>query len=130
MANPVVYFEIGGRGAEGLREFYSELFGWKIDEVGAASAAGSPYCFIQGEEGGIPGGLIQTNENMPPNYVMFYVQADNLQATLDKVVCLGGQAVVPPTDIPGGRGQIAVFMDPDNNVIGLHKWTEDASDQD
>lgn len=124
MANPVVYFEIGGRGAEGLKEFYGELFGWEINEMGDTSAAGSPYWFVQSEEDGIPGGIIKTNENMPPNYVMFYVQSDDLQATLDKVVTLGGQAVVPPTDIPGGRGQIAVFMDPDNNVIGLHKWDE------
>jgi len=124
MANPVVYFEIGGRGAEGLREFYGELFGWNISEAEAASAAGSPYWFVQGEEGGIPGGIIRTDENMPPNYVMFYVQSDDLQATLDKVASLGGTAVVPPTDIPGGMGQIAVFMDPENNVIGLHNWNE------
>ena len=124
MANPVAYFEIGGKNAEGLREFYGELFGWNINEMGAASAAGSNYWHIESEEGGIPGGIIQTNENMPPNYVMFYVQSDDLQATLDKVVSLGGQAVVPPSDIPGGRGQIAVFMDPDGNVIGLHKWNE------
>ena len=129
MANPVVYFELGGRDSEGLSEFYSDLFGWNINEMGAASAAGSPYRFIEGQEGGIPGGIIETNENMPPNYVMFYVQADDLQATLDKVVSLGGQAVVPPTDIPGGTGQIAVFMDPENNVIGLHKWTGDSPDQ-
>ena len=125
MANPVAYFEIGGRGAEELSKFYSELFGWKIEEMRAASAAGSPYWFIQGEDGGIPGGIIETNENMPPSYVMFYVQAEDLQATLDKATSLGGQAVVPPTDIPGGNGQIAVFMDPDNNVIGLHKWNEE-----
>ena len=124
MGNPVVYFELGGRNAEGLTEFYGELFGWNISEMGAASAAGSPYWFVQGEESGIPGGIIETNENMPPNYVMFYVQSDDLQATLDKVVSLGGQAVVPPSDIPGGRGQIAVFMDPGGNVIGLHKWDE------
>lgn len=124
MANPVVYFEIGGREAEGLREFYSELFGWNINEKGEASAAGSPYWFVQGEEGGIPGGIIKTDENMPPNYVMFYVQSDDLQATLDKVVGLGGTAVVSPSDVPGGMGQIAVFMDPDGNVIGLHNWNE------
>lgn len=129
MANPVVYFELGGRNAEGLKEFYGELFGWNINDMGAASAASSPYWFIEGVEGGIPGGIIETNENMPPNYVMFYVQADDLQATLDKVTSLGGQAVVPPTDIPGGMGQIAVFMDPENNVIGLHKWSGEAPDQ-
>lgn len=127
MANPVVYFEIGGREAEELKEFYSELFGWNISELGAASAAGNPYWFVQNEGGGIPGGIIKTDENMPPNYVMFYVQSDDLQATLDRVESLGGKAVVPPSDIPGGMGQIAVFMDPDSNVIGLHKWNEEAA---
>ena len=121
MGNPVVYFEIGGRGAEGLKDFYSDLFGWDINHFGPASAAGSDYWHIQNEEGGIPGGIIQTNEDMPPSYVMFYVQSDDLQATLDKAESLGGKALVPPSDIPGGMGQIAVFMDPDGNVIGLHK---------
>lgn len=125
MANPVAYFEIGGKDAEGLRKFYRDLFDWNINAIGEASAAGSPYWFIQGEEGGVPGGIIKTDENMPPNYVMFYVQADDLQAALDKAESLGGKAVVPPTDIPGGMGQIAVFMDPENNVIGLHKWNEE-----
>ena len=122
MANPVAYFEIGGRGAEGLSEFYSELFGWKIEDMGAASAAGSPYWDIRTEEGGIPGGIIKTDENMPPSYTMFYVRCDDLQAALDKAETLGGKAVLPPTDIAGGMGQIAVFMDPENNPIGLHKW--------
>ena len=126
MGNPVVYFELGGRDAAGLQEFYAALFGWEINAIGAASAAGGDYWHIQNEGEGIPGGIIQTNENMPPNYVMFYVQSEDLQASLDKAESLGGKAVVPPTDIPGGRGQIAVFMDPENNVIGLHKWADGA----
>ena len=129
MGNPVVYFELGGSNAAGLKEFYAELFGWNINHFGPASAAGSDYWHIENEEGGIPGGIIQTDENMPSNYVMFYVQSDDLQATLDKAESLGGKAVVPPTEIPGGMGQIAVFMDPDNNVIGLHKFNSEQAQQ-
>ena len=127
MGNPVVYFEMGGSNAAGLKDFYSELFGWNINAFGPASAAGADYWHIEADEGGVPGGIIQTNENMPPNYVMFYVQTDDLQAALDKAESLGGTPVVPPTDIPGGMGQIAVFMDPDGNGIGLHKFSEGAA---
>lgn len=124
MANPVAYFEIGGEDAEGLRKFYRDLFGWNINDIGEASAAGTPYWFVQGEEGGIPGGVIQTNEQMPPSYVMFYVQSDDIQASLDKAESLGGKPVGPAMDLPEGRGQIGIFADPEGNVIGLHKWNE------
>ena len=122
MGNPVVYFELGGRDGEALREFYGELFGWKSSD--ATAAAGSGYWHIEAEEGGMPGGIIQTTADMPPNYVMFYVQANDLQASLDKAESLGGTTLVPPSDIPGGIGQIAVFSDPSGNVIGLHRWNK------
>ena len=59
---------------------------------------------------------------MPPNYVMVYVSVDDIQASLDKAASLGAQTLVPPTEIPDGRGSIAVFQDPQGNVIGLHKF--------
>ena len=58
---------------------------------------------------------------MPPNYHILYVTVDDLQACLDKAASLGGQTRVPPFEMPGGVGQIAVFRDPDGNTIGLHK---------
>jgi predicted enzyme related to lactoylglutathione lyase len=119
MPNPVAYFELGGRHASELREFYRGLFGWNVEPFGQ-SAAGTDFFHVEPEEGGIAGGIIQTSGEMPPNYVMFYVSVDDLQASLDKVERLGGKSVVPPMPIPGGMGHIAVFMDPDDNVIGLH----------
>ncbi len=130
MASPVVYFEIGAKNAEKVTEFYRDLFGWDISPLGPASAAGTPIWSVQNEEGGIHGGIIQTDENMPPNYVMFYVQSEDIQADLDKAERLGGKAVGPCMDIPGGRGQIGIFMDPDGNVIGLHKWNGEAPEQE
>ena len=119
MPDQVAFFEIGGRHASELREFYKGLFGWKVEAFGQ-SAAGTDFFYVEPEEGGIGGGIMQTAGEMPPNYVMFYVGVDDLQASLDKVEELGGKTVVPPMPIPNDMGQIAVFMDPDDNVIGLH----------
>ena len=112
MPNPVAYFELGGRDASGLKEFYSSLFDWKI-ESSTPAAAGGDYFHIHPTEGGIAGGILQTTGDMPPSYVMFYVSVDELQPYLDKAESLGGKTVVSPMPIPGDMGHIAVFIDPD-----------------
>lgn len=119
MPNQVAFFEIGGRDASELREFYNGIFDWKVEPFGK-SAAGTDFFYVEPEDGGIGGGIIQTAGEMPPSYVMFYVGVDDLKATLAKVESLGGKTVVPPMPIPNDMGQIAVFMDPEDNVIGLH----------
>ncbi len=121
MPNPVAYFELGGRNAANLREFYTDLFDWNI-ESSTPSLAGGDYFYVQPTEGGVGGGILQTSGEMPPNYVMFYVSVDDLQAYLDKAESLGGTTLVPPMPIPSGMGHFAVFQDPDGNVIGLHKF--------
>lgn len=116
MANPVVHWEIGGRDGAKLQEFYGSLFDWEIkanEEMGG-------YRLVEASEGGIGGGLMETSGDMSPNYVVFYVQVDDLQASLDNAVALGGQALVPPTPIPG-IGEFAMFSDPAGNNIGMFK---------
>ena len=34
MGDPVVHFEIAGPDGPALQQFYRDLFGWKIDELG------------------------------------------------------------------------------------------------
>ena len=43
---------------------------------------------------------------------------------VDKAVSLGGSALMPPTEIPGGFGSIAIFYDIDGNRIALFKSRE------
>ena len=115
MGNPVVHFEIAGKDGKKLQEFYGKLFDWKI-EVDPAMDYGMVEA---GEEGGIGGGIFQTQESVPP-YLTIYVAVDDLQAYLDKAESLGGKAVVPPTPIPN-FGAFAMFQDPEGNVVGLFK---------
>ena len=120
MPDPVAYFEMGGPDAAALQDFYAGLFGWSIEGVTSPVGANN-YYFVSPAEGGIPGGIMQTGENMPPNYLMVYVRVDDLQASLDKAVSLGAEALLQPFTLAGNAGSIAVFRDPAGNVLGLHK---------
>ncbi len=111
MANPVTHFEIHGKDGKKTQEFYSKLFGWNID-------ANNPmaYGMVAAPGGeGIGGGVTQS-DNAP--MVTFYVQVDDLAASLKKAEGLGGSTIMAPMDVPGGP-KIAMFSDPDGNVVGL-----------
>lgn len=115
MTRPVVHFEIRGRDAKRLREFYSALFGW---EINADNPMG--YGFIApgigGPEQGVGGGIAQSDRPL----VTVFVQVVDLLETLSKAEALGGRRVMEPFDVPGGP-TIAQMEDPEGNVIGLVK---------
>jgi uncharacterized protein len=113
MADPVIHFEIIGTDAPALQEFYGDVFGWQID-------ADNPlrYGMVAAAEGGIGGGIGPTVDGSAR--ATFYVGVADLQATIDKAAALGGTTVMPPMDVPGGPS-IAMFTDPNGNLIGLMK---------
>jgi predicted enzyme related to lactoylglutathione lyase len=114
MANPVVHFEIAGSDAAKSRDFYGKLFGWEYQmfqgDYGIVSPAG---------ENSIGGGVFGVDNGTKP-YVTFYVMVDDLAASLAHAERLGGKACMPPTPI-GEMGSIAMFSDPDGNLVGLFK---------
>lgn len=117
MAGEVVHFEIIHPNGEQLQQFYADAFGWKID-------ASNPMNYGMVDAGGEAGPGINGGIAAPPDgttrLVTFYVQADDLEAALDKIEGLGGRTVMAPVEIPGGPS-IAQFADPEGNVIGLVK---------
>jgi len=111
MANPVNHFEVLGKDGAALQTFYTDLFDWTIDAENPMK-----YGIVAPSEGGIGGGVAASMDGT--SMVTFYVQVDDLQATLDKVESLGGKTVMPPMDVPGGP-KIAQFTDPEGNLIGI-----------
>jgi hypothetical protein len=111
MAHPVVHFEIGCRDRTKTARFFTDLFGWHIQDgpAGTIDTAAA---------GGIPGHITSLGHE-PQHYTMFYVEVDDVQAHLDKAVALGGKMLVPPIKIP--TGTFAWFSDPEGNTIGLLK---------
>jgi predicted enzyme related to lactoylglutathione lyase len=112
MEHPIMWFEILGDDAGRLQSFYGELFGWKID-------ANNPmrYGMVEtGSKEGIPGG-IGAREGALSHHVTVYVRTRDLDESLERAKRLGGKVVMPVTKLPDVT--IALFSDPEGNVIGL-----------
>ena len=110
MGNPVVRFEVGAADHQPLVRFYGELFGWDLRELSEG------YTAIDTRGGrGINGGVGRSNSGEP--WASFYVEVEDLQATLDRAEALGGRTVVPVIELPGMA--FAMFDDPDGLLVGL-----------
>ena len=111
MADPVVYFEILGQDGTALRDFYSTLFGWKVEPV---ESSGGAYQRIK--NAGIEGGIGAFEGS--PSTVMFYVGTKDPEGVLARVTELGGEVVREPTTVADGV-TTAIFKDPEGHVVGL-----------
>ena len=113
MAHPVIHFEIGCKDLSSTSRFFSQVFGWKTEPYGSAE-------MIQtGAEEGIQG-HINALGHEPHQYVLFYIQVDDLEACLATIEAAGGKTVVPPSEVPGA-GHFAWFSDPGGNTLGIWK---------
>jgi uncharacterized protein len=114
MGQKVTHFEIIGKDAKKLQEFYSGLFDWKID-------ANNPmnYGMVQADDAGIGGG-IAPDQPGGSGHLTIYVEVPDLKATLSKAEGMGGKTVMPPMEVPGGT-EIAQFTDPEGHMVGLVK---------
>src|SRR5438067_931029 len=95
MGDPVVHFEVVGKDGEKLREFFANLFGWQYQ-----LHQDTDYGIVQGDEGGIGGGVGSVPAGSP-GHLTWYVGVDDLQAKCDQAKELGGEVIMEPMDIPG-----------------------------
>jgi predicted enzyme related to lactoylglutathione lyase len=123
MGTAVVHFEIGGPDDQPLITFYRQLFGWDLQAM-----PGGGYTLIDTRGGGgINGGIGKSQTGEP--WSTFYVEADDLQAVLDRAESMGAKTAMPVTDF-GGMVTIAMFTDPDGLLVGLVKSADPAQSQD
>jgi predicted enzyme related to lactoylglutathione lyase len=115
MGNAVIHFEVGGKDAAKLGTFYDDLFGWTTS-IHEPSGYGMVDTGADGK--GIGGGISTPPDGKP--MVTFYVDVDDLAKALKKAEQLGGKTVMPPMDVPEGPS-LAMFADPEGNVVGLVK---------
>jgi predicted enzyme related to lactoylglutathione lyase len=111
MSNPVVWFEVMGQDADKLRQFYSELLGWKIEvqpETG--------YGMVSPGPGGIAGGIGAAGPGSR-GWTTFYTQVPCLETALETAQRLGSRVLMPVTKLPDTT--IAVVSDPEGRAVGL-----------
>lgn len=119
MGNPVVHFEFWSKEPAKMAEFYTAAFDWKIQHVPELAYW---MADTDGPEGnkGVNGGIFQP-EGEPagwPAKVAIYMQVDNLERALERIVAAGGQVLLARKPI-AGMGAIALFADPDGRALGL-----------
>jgi uncharacterized protein len=120
MGQPVVHFEIIGKDADNLRNYYSDLFGWEFD-------ANNPmnYGIVQREanvnaEGIGIGGGVGAGPDGYTGHVTFYVEVPDVEAALAQAESRGGTRVMGPETVTEGV-EIGLFNDPEGHVIGVIK---------
>jgi predicted enzyme related to lactoylglutathione lyase len=122
MGQPVVHFEVVGKDGDKLRSYYSELFGWEFgDTMGPTNYATTPRDGNTNADGVGIGGGVGTGPEGYDGHVTFYVEVDDVEASLQKAESLGGTRMMGPDKIPGMEIEIALFTDPEGHVIGLVK---------
>jgi len=111
MANPVVHFEINGKDGAQLQQFYRDAFEWNIDADNPMN-----YGLVDNDGEGIGGGI----SGGEAASVTIYIEVADLTAALKKIESLGGRVVQDVTEIPD-MVTMALFADPEGNVVGLLK---------
>lgn len=107
-------------GRDAAKKFYTTVFGWTFrDDPMPMGDAYTTWLGADGPRGGMMG--MPPGVNAPAHWLIYFASAD-VDATTAKAKTIGGQAIVPPTDIPG-VGRFAVIQDPQGAVFALVKFT-------
>jgi uncharacterized protein len=112
MPHPVIHAEIRSQDPDATREFFAELFDWKV-----ASEGGFPgYTFMDtGMEGG-PALAISPRQGADDE-VLFFVAVEDVAATLSRAEELGGAIVQAEQLVPGVS--FGVLADAHGHRIGV-----------
>lgn len=114
MPNSFCFMELTSDDVEGAKDFYGQMFDWKIAKSPSAKI---PYYFV--DPGTEPqGGMMAPPAPGLPTAWLMYVLVDNVAAACDKLSGLGGKVLNPKMKVPGS-GWFAVVADPQGAVFGL-----------
>jgi hypothetical protein len=120
MGQPILHFEITGRDGDNLKRYYSELFGWEIDDNNPMK-----YGIVQRDGNTNPdgigiGGGVGTGPEGYDGHVTFYVEVPDVEAALAKAESLGGSRTMGPDKVMEGV-EIGLFTDPEGHTVGVVK---------
>ena len=110
-SSSIVHFEFRSTDLERTTAFYAKALGWQTQPN-----ASNTYMKLEAAEGPSTG-WVRADLGQAPG-PLAYVEVDDLNATLAQVEKAGGRIIVARRPFTGG-GEVALFADPDGNVLGL-----------
>jgi hypothetical protein len=110
---PVDWFEVLGADAARTQTFYTELFGWKLNDSGFPA-----YGLVDTDAAGrgIQGGLGAGGDH---RWATVYASVADVEQTLERAERLGATRVYGP-DAVDDHMQTGAFRDPAGNVFGVY----------
>ena len=112
--NQINYIEIQTRDLEVAKDFFGKLFGWKFQDWGP------DYCAFN--DGRMEGGFAKSDKcaTTANGSVLVVFYAEDLEASLERVIECGGKIVREIVSFPGGRR--FQFADPNGNEFAI--WSD------
>lgn len=107
--------ELQSTDAEAAVAFYSDLFGWRPEELDHGTQVvwhlgeGTTNCAVSG--------VTQLPLGSQPAAWLTYLATDDAAATTQRTVASGGSVLAPPRDVRG-RGTLALLADPAGAAFG------------
>jgi uncharacterized protein len=113
MLHEITWIEIICGDIAASSNFYRELFGWQIENMGEAYAGFNPG---SGPQGGFSRPMPSLEQGC-----CLYISCEDIEAMLDRIGAAGGEILVRKTSI-GEHGFYGLFKDPHGTVMGL--WSK------
>jgi predicted enzyme related to lactoylglutathione lyase len=116
------WFELGTTNQEAAKQFYTQLFGWTVDDFPMGPSGSYSIFHKDGADTGAAYALRpdMLQEGIPPHWAVYFAVA-NVDESTQKVKQLNGQVIEPAFDVMT-VGRMSVDKDPGNAVFCL--WQE------
>jgi uncharacterized protein len=112
--NTPSWVDLSAPDTEKSRSFYTELFGWGVEEAGPESGGYAMFT----KNGKLVAGAAPAMSPDQPSAWMTYVNVTDADATFEQAMKAGGTQIVEPMDVMD-VGRMAIFADSTGAVIGL-----------
>lgn len=122
--NPVVHFEMPYESSERVAKFYSDAFGWEMNNLGEQMGDYVLATTTEIDEnkmvktpGNINGGFFSVASGAPP-YPSVVIAVDDINEAMKNISNSGGNIIGEPMEIPG-IGQYVSFTDTEGNRVSI-----------
>jgi predicted enzyme related to lactoylglutathione lyase len=119
--NPVVHFEMPAENRKRMAEFYMNVFGWRIQQLGPEMGDYMVVSTTETDEKGHPqkpgmigGGFYQKTDDVNLHHPSVVVAVDDINRSIQKVKKAGGKVLGEAMEIPG-IGMYVSFIDTEGN---------------
>lgn len=120
MKNAINWFNIPISDYDRAKSFYETILDIQLMDF---DMDGSKMAFFPADEDGVGGSLSESQGQFSPlvnDNVSIYLNAPNLQESLNKVDSAGGKLIMDKTMISPDFGFFGLIVDTEGNKIGLH----------